>query len=83
VIAIETTVSAEIEVLIVKLPLDVLQWQLTSATVTNDAQNGFGLSHLASLSMLVIRSPVLLRHVRSFPALRLLRGPRHHRTRVP
>jgi len=50
---------------------------------TDDNQYGFGVSHLAYLSILVIRSPVPLRHVRDSLALGLLRGLRHHRTLVP
>jgi hypothetical protein len=49
----------------------------------DDVQDGFGVSHLAYLTTLVIRSPAPLRRVRGFPALRLLRGLRRHRTRVP
>jgi hypothetical protein len=56
---------------------------LVALLVSDDVQNGFGVSHFAYLSTLVIRSPVPLRHVRGLPALRLLRGLRHHRTRVP
>src|SRR5262245_42772421 len=53
------------------------------AVFTDDTQYGFGVSHLAYLSILVIRSPISLRRVLGFPQLRLLWRFRRHRTRVP
>jgi hypothetical protein len=40
------------------LSIDALQRQFAPATFSDDVQNGFGVSHLAYLSTLVIRSPV-------------------------
>jgi hypothetical protein len=64
-------------------PLYPLRLLFAPATFSDEVQKGCGISHLAYLSPLVLRSPVPLRHVRGFPALRLLRGLRHPRTRVP
>ena len=66
--------------------MDVLMALLANylfATFTDDTQYGFGVSHLAYLSILVIRSPISLRRVLGFPQLSLLWRLRRHRTRVP
>jgi hypothetical protein len=57
--------------------------RIALTSVTDDAQNGLGCSHLAYLARVGIGSPAPLRQVVGFPNRRLLLGLCHPRARAP
>ena len=74
-IAVQTAISAQVQIRVEQLPIDILQRQSSLASFSDDIQNGFGVSHLAYLSSLcrVTCSPSPLRQaIQRFGACRRL-----------
>ncbi len=51
-ITIDLSVGFQVQLGVEQQPIDALQWQSSSATVTDDVQDRFGVTHLAYLAFL-------------------------------